>query len=396
MATLAKRIKNVLRSFKWIRNANSAVKSGIDSIKSEIAKAGGFDKIAQTIAFERFYHNQTTQNYESIDFSKNHFVLFDYPYHHILAASNLGDYIQSIATKNAVDSIYKDAHYEYFGRDYLAYYNGAFSNKIGGGESQKGESKCVNGKIAIMQGWFAHSYHFLPPKNILPVFVGTHFTGDIQRYLLYLLACFPHYFDDKTIGCRDLYTLEFCQKLGLKSYFSRCLTLTLPKATPNPNQNKIFFVGLDDKFLPFIPSEIKRHATHINQQCYVSNTLTPTHFFDTANNLLARYKNEAKLIITSALHCASPCVAMGIPVIFCRQNDEQITRFSALSGILPIYTIDDFRKKRVDFSPNAPNIEALKSAMIENLHLSVKQSRGENVDFAKLREIREFIANFKV
>ena len=114
MATLAKRIKNVLRSFKWIRNANSVVKSGIDSLKSKIAKVSGFDKIAQTIAFERFYHNQTTQ--KSIDFSKNHFVLFDYPYYHILAASNLGDYIQSIATKNAVDSIYKDAHYEYFGK----------------------------------------------------------------------------------------------------------------------------------------------------------------------------------------------------------------------------------------------------------------------------------------
>ncbi len=251
-----------------------------------------------------------------------------------------------------------------------------------------------SGKIAIMQGWFAHSYHFLPPKNILPIFVGTHFTAHIQKYLLYLLACYPRYFNDKTRGCRDLYTLEFCRKLGLKSYFSRCLTLTLPKRTPSPSQNKVFFVGLSDKFLPFIPRDIKAIAEHINQQSYVPDSLTSAHFFDTAKTLLMRYKNEARLIITSALHCASPCVAMGIPVIFCRQNDEQLTRFSALDGILPLYTIDDFKNNRVNFVPNAPNIESLKSAMIENLRLSVCESRGESVDLAKLNEIREFIANF--
>ncbi len=245
-----------------------------------------------------------------------------------------------------------------------------------------------------MQGWFAHSYHFLPPRNILPIFVGTHFTEHIQKYLLYLLACYPRYFDNKTIGCRDLYTLEFCQKLGLKSYFSRCLTLTLPKRTPNPSQNKVFFVGLDDKFLPFIPRDIKAKAEHINQQGYMPDTLISAHFFDTAKTLLMRYKNEARLIITSALHCASPCVAMGIPVIFCRQNDEQLTRFSTLSGILPLYTIDDFKNNRVNFAPNAPNIEPLKSAMIENLRLSICESRGESVDLAKLNEFREFIANF--
>lgn len=375
MATLAEKIKNILRPF-------------VVAIKREIAdaiKAERFDNIAQTIAFERFYHNQTMCDCESINFSKNHFVLFSYPYHHIFSFSNLGDHIQSIATKNALDSIYKGANYEYFGRDYLAYYNG--SQNTGGGNRVNSESHII-GKIAIMQGWFAHSYYFLPPKNILPVFVGTHFTKYVQQYLLYLLACYPHYFDDKTIGCRDLYTLEFCRKLGLKSYLSRCLTLTLPKRLPSPSQNKIFFVGLGDEFLPFIPSAIKRQATYINQQKYMPDMLTSAHFFDTANALLTRYKNEAKLIITSALHCASPCVAMGIPVIFCRQNDEQLTRFSALDGILPIYTIDDFRKKSVDFSPNAPNIEALKSAMIENLHLSISESRGESVDFAKLTEIR--------
>lgn len=247
-----------------------------------------------------------------------------------------------------------------------------------------------------MQGWFAHSYHFLPPKNILPVFVGTHFTHHIQQYLLYLLACYPRYFDDKTIGCRDLYTLEFCQNLGIYAYFSRCLTLTLPKRDSKPSQNKVFFVGLSDEFLPFIPQELCQRAKSINQQCFKPEKLTCADFENTAKNLLEQYKNEAGLIITSALHCAAPCVAMGIPVILCRTNDEQLTRFSALDGILPIYTLEDFKKKRVDFSPIAPNIEPLKRAMLENLCLSLDKSRGINVDLAQLKEYREIIRDFRI
>lgn len=249
--------------------------------------------------------------------------------------------------------------------------------------------------IAIMQGWFSHSYDFLPPKSILPIFVGTHFTNSVQQYLIYLLARSPHYFDDKTIGCRDLYTLEFCQKLGLDAYFSRCLTLTLPKRKSQSSQNKVFFVGLADEFLPFIPKHIKNQAEHINQQFFMSDKLSSQTFFNAANTLLTRYNNEAKLIITSALHCAAPCTAMGIPVIFCRQNDEQLTRFSALDSILPLYTLDDFKKNRVNFSPNVPNIEPLKNAMLENLRLSVQKMRDENVNLAKLLECRAYIQNFK-
>lgn len=127
----------------------------------------------------------------------------------------------------------------------------------------------------------------------------------------------------------------------------------------------------------------------------MANPLTSQTFFNAANALLARYKNEAKLIITSALHCAAPCTAMGIPVILCRQNDEQLTRFSALDSILPLYTLDDFKKNRVHFNPNVPNIEPLKIAMLENLRLSAQKERGENVNLAKLLEYRAFIQNFK-
>ena len=83
--------------------------------------------------------------------------------------------------------------------------------------------------LCVMQGWFSHSYYFLPSAYILPIFVGTHFTSQTQKFLHFFLARYPYYFQNKEIGCRDSFTLQFCQKYHITSYFSRCLTLTLPQ-----------------------------------------------------------------------------------------------------------------------------------------------------------------------
>ncbi|WP_141082403.1 polysaccharide pyruvyl transferase family protein [Campylobacter devanensis] len=40
-------------------------------------------------------------------------------------------------------------------------------------------------------------------------------------------------------------------------------------------------------------------------------------------DLLQTYKNKAKLIATSALHCAAPCTAMGIPVILIAKKPRE-------------------------------------------------------------------------
>lgn len=81
------------------------------------------DEILKTMAFERFYQNQNIN--EVIKFKKEYFVLFHYPNHFINAhkIDNLGDDIQSLAVKNALNLIYSNPKFEYFGRDYLSYYN---------------------------------------------------------------------------------------------------------------------------------------------------------------------------------------------------------------------------------------------------------------------------------
>ncbi|WP_143000275.1 polysaccharide pyruvyl transferase family protein, partial [Helicobacter sp. CLO-3] len=252
------------------------------------------------------------------------------------------------------------------------------------------------GEIVLMYGWF-ESFNFLPNQNLKSIFIGTHFTENAQNFLKRFLAYFPDYFDDKEVGCRDIFTLEFLQKLGIKAYFSRCLTSTLPKRKEKPTQTKVFFVGFDDKkLLSFIPKHLLENAEFINQQrVKLQDDWTEENCFKMTQDLLARYENKAKIIITSALHCASPATAMGIPVVLIRTVEEQKNRFSALENIIPIYSIEDLKRGKIDFNPQAPDIEPLKEAMLENVRLSVLKEQGEQVDEARLKELRAFIASFK-
>ncbi len=305
------------------------------------------------------------------------FILFKYHHRHInITTFNLGDDIQTIATKNAIDKIFPNSKYEYFDRDFMSFYNG-------GGDLIK--------PIAIMQGWFARGYDFLPNNNLQSVFVGTHFTFSTQQFIKYFLSANPHYFTE--IGCRDRFTLDFCANLGIKSYFSRCLTLSLDKRTKEQERSakKVFFVNVPADLMQFFPATLKQDSEFVNQQVVKMSDIRLDDCFSAAENLLERYKNEARLVITTALHCASPCVAMGIPVILIKTKSEQDSRFSALDGIIKIHNISDLKNGNIDFNPKAPNIEELKCAIIENLKLSVLEKMGENINKTHLACIRNTI-----
>ena len=276
--------------------------------------------------------------------NKNNFLLFDYSYHTLEMSNwyNLGDYVQSIATKNALDSLFENLNYEYFDRDSLSFY----------------KSKNEFRTNSIMQGWFSYGFDFMPSKWLNPIYFGTHFTAGVRNFLLEFLVRFPSFFKELEIGCRDKFTLEFCQNYKIKSYFSRCLSLTLPKREPLKTKGRVFFVDVNNEFLNFIPENLKQNAEFISQRS--CNLGADAHWDDyhlKTLKLLKRYENEASLIITSALHCASPATALGIPVILLCENEEQTQRFGALEGILKFYTLKDFKEKRVNFSPKAPDIE---------------------------------------
>ncbi|KRS71123.1 glycosyl transferase, partial [Campylobacter coli] len=111
---------------------------------------------------------------------------------------------------------------------------------------------------------------------------------------------------DFEIGCRDLSTLDYFNKKGANAYFSRCLTLTLPKREVSAKQNSIFLVNLNHEMSSLLPDFIKKEAIEINQKAIkIKNRNLKNEWqecYKEAQDILEKYASEAKLVITTALH----------------------------------------------------------------------------------------------
>ena len=338
----------------------------------------------QNIQFQIFGMKNRDVHFDEERKKLNNFLLFKYYYLGIYPniSVNLGDYVQTFCTQQAIHRLYDDACFSYYDRDSLADYSG-------------------DQVLCVMQGWFSHQALFLPNNNILPVFVGTHITPSVKLNLIDFMVHNPNYFNNKEIGCRDKRSQKLLADLGVKSYFSRCLTLTLPKREENSSQNKVFIVNIKQTYFRYIPQELLENAIFVNQRSvkiegsfenYMEHTQD---YLECTAELLGHYKNEARLIITSAIHCAMPCLAMGIPVILL-DFEKNNSRFDVLDGILHIYNKKDLINRKVDFNPHAVDIEVLKKDILQNLYLSTEKARGRFVNENELAQIRQRIADFNI
>jgi hypothetical protein len=374
---------NISRFFRGIKNILK-ISRNIRSLDDKLNSLG--DKLNRIIAQNDFiFQSNVVQNIDckandarqiKIE-SKNRFLLFNYLYQRYMwntpsLIANVGDNIQTIAVRNALDNIFQDSQYDYFDRDNLSNYPGE-------------NTTCV------MQGWFSHGCNFIPNNRIIPVFVGTHFIENIQPFLNLFLIYHKDFFTGREIGCRDLYTLNFCKRINLECYFSRCLTLTLPRRKETENQNTVFLVDVPSAFMEYIPK--MPNTVALSAMCGKQNIEGVDLAEIQARGLLERYRDEAKLVITTRLHTASPCLALGVPVVLLLDKEEATRRFSTLDGLLDYYTLEDLKNNKVDFDPKPLDIEYLKTAMLENLRLSIQKAQGEQIDEQLLLQLREKIAS---
>lgn len=237
---------------------------------------------------------------------------------------NVGDYVQSLAAKQFLPEVD-----QYLNREKLGEYYGS-------------EIKL------IMNGWFTHNIHkWVPSEPINPLFVSFHLNSTAAPFMLsdrgiaYLKQHQP-------IGCRDKFTVQILKEKGIDAYFTGCLTLTLDnyKVDDSERGDDIYIVDpfynyptTDKLFLTpkhFVKGVLKGDAFNLNKiqkqlkkvvhkdvlasAKYVTQILpvgkqTDDEKFAYAEECLKKYA-KAKLVITSRIHCALPCLAMGTPVIF--------------------------------------------------------------------------------
>jgi hypothetical protein len=160
----------------------------------------------------------------------------------------------------------------------------------------------------IMNGWFSGNAEAWPPApSIHPIFVGFHVCGRfkpaVERHAQYLKAFEP-------IGVRDAATGHFLESLGIRTQTTYCLTLTFPRRERTPVAGKVFIVDAEDIA---IPRSLRNGAVKMTHSM---PPLGPEATLPFAQKLLDMYEEEAALVITTRLHTALPCMAMGIPVVF--------------------------------------------------------------------------------
>ena len=279
---------------------------------------------------------------------------------------NIGDCIQCIAVEN----IYKKANIDIkqlllVNRDDLKTYDG---------EACK----------LVMQSWFGDYAGIFPlpwSEKIIPIFLGFHLSkinNTRERFLREKI--YENMVPYQPIGCRDRSTAEFLSTCGLKTYFSGCMTLTFDKRIQEPKNGKVFIVDLTTESYNNLPEHIKQMGDTSITHFYYWNEYPVTEkgaqeFEKTARNILDRYRHEARLVITSKIHVAMPCIAIGIPVIFINE-DVNNERFDVLQGLLPIYKPSDMNL--VNWNPAPINIDDLKKAIIENAIATILDTKDKN------------------
>ncbi len=252
---------------------------------------------------------------------------------------NVGDFVQTLA----IDLIYKEMG---IGRE------DTIDIPFQDIASYKGE------KVVLpLNGYFYYNreYPSFPASDdIVPVFLGLYTTS--SKYLKNT----AFWKKSGVIGCRDEATYNAVKKYGYDAYLTGCMTVLFPKREHTPTNGKVFIVDAHPSIDEYIPDKIKKNAEYVSHEITVNDAesveVLTKECEAATRKIYERYYNEASLVITSRLHCASPCMAMGIPVILVRDSFDE--RYGWIDRYLHLYTPDEFDK--IDWNPQPIDIENTK------------------------------------
>ncbi len=219
-------------------------------------------------------------------------------------------------------------------------------------------------------------------KKIHPVFLGIHCLNHFltKEELDYLRQFEP-------IGCRNEETCRYLQGEGIDAYLQGCLTSVFP-GRESGNYDKIFLVDIPDSLESYLPEEIRKNGIRMSHQYYgniekmIEGTRYPS-IREFARQRLQTYKNNAGLVVTSRLHCASPCAALGIPVIFA--VDNFVGTYAWLERICSAYVKGQYAS--IDWKPKPADYEKYKSLIRS---IAKEKISGKSPDRSMINELDQW------
>ncbi len=293
---------------------------------------------------------------------------------------NLGDPIQSYAVKNlyremgiAEEDIVPVPRYD------VSNYSGE-------------ECVCVINSASNYEE-LAYDSHFMPPSpkvHAIPMSLHLH-RALPEDELEFYRTC-------GGVGCRDLHTVKYLKSLGVDAYLSGCLTLTLPRRTAAQAQkaDKIYLLDAPGDVMKIMPPEIKNEAITLSNILRFENPGNSNRISieDTyaehrkGEERIALLRDTARLVITSKLHVASPCLAMGIPVILAKNHFGD--RFGFIDRLVPTYTPEHYSE--IDWDPKPVDFEEDK-AKIKQVFFDKVRETVSRIELEKMWESKTPIYN---
>ena len=267
-----------------------------------------------------FFEYENAKNKEYC--KSNALLVYDYVYslqkpHKYV---NIGDYIQSLA---ALQYIPKKCKPIFIERDTIQYYYGPKAK-------------------LIMNGWFnIQEGNKYPSDSINPIYISYHLEKSINDNSM--VQQLKKY---QPIGCRDKFSLNLLLKHDIQAYFSSCLTTTLDITyfqKESYRNNEILFTDYKfgyyekaDKYIQNLKAYNFSNITFLTHE--YSTNLNHIERFKIANNLLKKYA-RAKLVITTRIHSALPCLALKTPAILINKIYDKY-RFDGLYELLNTIAIN--------------------------------------------------------
>jgi polysaccharide pyruvyl transferase WcaK-like protein len=247
-----------------------------------------------------------------------------------------------------------------------------------------------------------HPENWPPNGHVIPNFISFHI-NDHAKKLMTNPKAIAYYKKHEPIGCRDKFTEKLLKDKGVDAYFSGCLTLTLEKEKyltdekadvifcdilshkndainegqkipwekiRNPHKvfikkakKELFKKKTRNLIKKLVPQEFRENAIYISNQNFAATTHEEK--FEIAKNLLAKYA-AAKLVVTSRIHVALPCLAFGTPVVFIHPERDT----SRLSGLIELF--HTFTIKQIEETPEEKLQKLFLKASKKNKQLHLK------------------------
>jgi len=254
---------------------------------------------------------------------------------------------------------------------------------------------------AIMNGWFLYQKsHWPPSPYINPLFVGIHFS-DNQSY-----GITDEYLDGKgreylkkyaPIGCRDNSTLKKMEKREIPADFSGCMTLTLSPFSDVEYHGKYILVDVSNDVYEKVVQEVGAEQVEV-----VTHNIVPDQGekswkerSELVETFLKRYQG-AKAVITTRLHCALPCLALGTPVLLLiEDNEDTRSRIGTYREYVHNCSPSEFLNDEFDWKhsfQNPKNHLELREKLIQRCQnfISQAQSKSQSDELQEIPDLQDF------